>query len=195
MSNYASIHVLNKERSTNEANYVKVLCAIEMKDMLNISIIIKLLLPSALSDSLRVVRHSKWKHSIWQLLSEFWPLVLVPRCASCVPWSKQWKLTHSFHVSKVEIEMLFWELKQKCSVKHSKLYVSPVECCEDLFMLSVMKNTFLCKCHIFHGDVSSVPLVRFWVSTMILNIIFLGDSVYKMSSSNSPAKINGSYVK
>ena len=42
MSNYASIHVLNKERSTNEANYVKVLCAIEMKDMLNISIIIKL---------------------------------------------------------------------------------------------------------------------------------------------------------
>ena len=42
MSNYVSIHVLNKERSTNEANYVKVLCAIEMKDMLNISIIIKL---------------------------------------------------------------------------------------------------------------------------------------------------------
>ena len=52
------LYVLNQERSTNKASYVKVLCAIEMKDMLNI--IIKLLLPSALSDSLRVVtfRHS-----------------------------------------------------------------------------------------------------------------------------------------
>ena len=139
MSNYASMYVLNKERSTNEANYVRVLRAIEMKDMLNR--IIKLLLPSAPSDHLRVVRHSDWKHSIWQLLSEFWPLAWFPGVPAACPGAN-WKLTHSFHVSKGEIETLFWELKQKFKVKHSKLCVSPVACYEGLFMWVLWRTLF-----------------------------------------------------
>ena len=186
------MYVLNKERSTNEANYVRVLRAVEMKDMLNR--IIKLLLPSA--------RQTTWEWS--GIVTE--STASGSYCLNSGPWSwfpgvpavcpgANWKLTHSFHVSKVEIETLFWELKQKFKVKHSKLCVSPVACYEGLFMWSVMKNTFLLKCHVFCGDVSSVSSVRFWASTMILNITFLGDSVYKMSLSNSTAKMNGSYVK